>query len=441
MDASPDFDYAGRLDSGLDYTSNRNRVTVDSGYLNALVRRTQLVRSSHASLFAAKVPLDTDTIYKHDSSRPIDHASITVARTEYDSLLRNARDYEALRKALMMGGVESNTLDILVANTHGIDARKDSALDFDLSTSKAVHAARPSASTPWRQVDYETVASNDAPEYDVVEQNASHGPLAGNMAAMSNVNGLSNQASLRTLYFSGLSNRTTYKDLFSVLKGGKIASVVLRHESAVVCFVDGAANFLAWSKRNDVYLQGKRVEVKWAEHEFKFHSHIADKVAGGATRNLMIYNALRGGLSEHRIREDMEHISNLVIIDVKYRGGNAYVYTNAINYALFARTCMMSRAEYKGHKIEFFRDECDVPLPLREIKSFAPHTHSAPKKAKKASISNRFDVLNVDGTEAGSDEDVENRDPEENGDFSDSDSTPGFPSGFGARLNFLDSDE
>lgn len=152
----------------------------------------------------------------------------------------------------------------------------------------------------------------------------------------------------------------------------------------------------------------------------------------------MIRNALRGGLGERRIREDMEHISHLVIIDVKYQGGDAYIFTNAINYALFARTCMIYRATYRGHKIEFFRDECDVPLPLSETKSLTSRTHSAPKQANKASISNRFGVLNMDGTEAGSDEDTENRDPDG---YTSDDSLSDFRSGFGARLRFQDSDE
>ena len=66
----------------------------------------------------------------------------------------------------------------------------------------------------------------------------------------------------RTLYFAGLSDRTTYKDLLSVIKGGKLLSVNMRGErSATVTFLDGAADFLAWAKRNDIYLSSKRVRI------------------------------------------------------------------------------------------------------------------------------------------------------------------------------------
>jgi hypothetical protein len=111
----------------------------------------------------------------------------------------------------------------------------------------------------------------------------------------------------------------------------------------------------------------------------------------------------------------MEHIHNLVIVDVKFRNGNAYVSTNAIHSALFARTCMMSRKEYKGCKIEFFADECDVALPVSQPKrsfSRAISGQSGPIK-KKAPITNRFDMLNIDGADGDSDE--ENRTPSDEG--------------------------
>lgn len=45
----------------------------------------------------------------------------------------------------------------------------------------------------------------------------------------------------------------------SVIKGGKIVSTVMNNNSALVTFATGSTEFLAWSKRNDIYLQGKRV--------------------------------------------------------------------------------------------------------------------------------------------------------------------------------------
>jgi len=97
---------------------------------------------------------------------------------------------------------------------------------------------------------------------------------------------------------------------------------------------------------------------------------MANKISNGATRNLVI----RGGtskLSELQIREDMEHIHNLVILDVKVEKGDIYLSTNSINNSSFARTCMISRREYKGLHIEWYGDECDGPLPKPQLHSFA----------------------------------------------------------------------
>lgn len=67
-------------------------------------------------------------------------------------------------------------------------------------------------------------------------------------------------SSLRTLYFCGLHPSTSYRDLLSVLKGGKILSINVQvNRSATVTFHEGAADFLAWVKRNDLYLNSKRV--------------------------------------------------------------------------------------------------------------------------------------------------------------------------------------
>lgn len=68
----------------------------------------------------------------------------------------------------------------------------------------------------------------------------------------------------RTLYFNGFSDRTSYRDLLSVIKGGKLLSVNLRPErSGTVTFLDGnaASEFLVWAKKHDIYLHSKRVCV------------------------------------------------------------------------------------------------------------------------------------------------------------------------------------
>jgi len=179
-----------------------------------------------------------------------------------------------------------------------------------------------------------------------------------------------------------------------------------------------------------------QIEVKWADHQFRVHNYIVDKMSRGATRNLLIRNAANNGLTEQRIRSDMEHISNLVIIEVKWRGADACVHTNSVGHATTARACMISRNAYKGC-VEFLADECDVPLPQRVIQKTMPSTVETKKNFGRNSLPNRFGLLNTEGTEADSDE--ENQDP--NSDSSDDGYLASVHPRSGVRLDFLDSED
>jgi len=149
-----------------------------------------------------------------------------------------------------------------------------------------------------------------------------------------------------------------------------------------------------------------KIEIKWADRQFQVNSHINNKIASGATRNILVHNASRNGLTEAQIRDDMDHIHNLAIVEVTFRNGDAYVSTNSIHNALFARTCMMSRTTYKGCKVEFYPDECDVPVPARLHTAQPPASKPLPKKT---TLANRFGCLDISDGENSSDE--ENRMP------------------------------
>jgi hypothetical protein len=69
---------------------------------------------------------------------------------------------------------------------------------------------------------------------------------------------------------------------------------------------------------------------------------MAARISHGATRNLVMRKA-QAEHSEESIREDLEHIHNLVVIRVDIVDGDCYIKTNSVHNAVFARTCMMSR--------------------------------------------------------------------------------------------------
>lgn len=131
---------------------------------------------------------------------------------------------------------------------------------------------------------------------------------------------------------------------------------------------------------------------------------VANKVGIGATRNLVILNRSPKH-TEQMIREDLEHIHNLVCVRVTFDDRNAYISTNSVHNAMFARTCMMSRSKYKGFKIDWDNDECAGPLQTPQYRK----KNDEPVK-KAASLVNRFSALNVDGSD-----DDENEDDDEHG--------------------------
>lgn len=125
-------------------------------------------------------------------------------------------------------------------------------------------------------------------------------------------------------------------------------------------------------------------------------------------------NAERPAMDEQSIRDDLGHIHNLVVVSVSFTNGDCYISTNSVHNALFARTCMMSRARYKGLRIEWYPDECAGPIPhpprrqLQQQDRSPPWRHAAaaaaaaeqqqqqPKKPAQTQLSNMFGVLDID---------------------------------------------
>lgn len=105
--------------------------------------------------------------------------------------------------------------------------------------------------------------------------------------------------------------------------------------------------------------------------------------------------SVNASITEDRLREDLDHIHNLVIIDVSYQDGDCYIELNSIHNSLFARTCMMSRAGYKGLRIEWYADEC--AQPLLKTRYASEKESKSPRSPKKANaMANRFQMFDMD---------------------------------------------
>lgn len=118
---------------------------------------------------------------------------------------------------------------------------------------------------------------------------------------------------------------------------------------------------------------------------------------GTASRNLVIYDInQRPAITEAIIRHDLYHIHNMVVIYVQFSEGNAYISTNSVSNALYARTCMLSRTMYRGLEIDFYPDECDGEIG--DMDDSAP-LHTLPPVEKDSKVYNPYDVLSVEWCE------------------------------------------
>lgn len=221
----------------------------------------------------------------------------------------------------------------------------------------------------------------------------------------------------RTVHISNLHERTTHKDLVEVIRGGRLLNVFLRNDrTAAVSFVEGAPEFLAYAKRNDIYLHTRRVstllpclqvfeltfqlEFRWSDRHFRVPAHISYKITRcGATRNLVLRGAAEK-ITADEIRDHLDHIHNLVIISIYFKNGDAYVSMNSIHNALYARTCMLSRSAYKGVRIDYYADECAAPVPRPISRARNPEALTSRKYKPTA---NQYAILDT-GSECGSDE-------------------------------------
>jgi hypothetical protein len=89
-------------------------------------------------------------------------------------------------------------------------------------------------------------------------------------------------------------------------------------------------------------LTNPQVEIKWNDRQFLLPGHVANKIGMGASRNLVLLG-YDDRHTEEIIREDLDHIHNLVVVKVEFIGGNCYISLNSVHNAIYARQCMLSR--------------------------------------------------------------------------------------------------
>ncbi|CAO2647855.1 Nn.00g087770.m01.CDS01 [Neocucurbitaria sp. VM-36] len=372
-------------------------VTIGKSYFEALLRKAEFHTSSHGFDFC------TD-LSNH----------VTISKAEHKYLLQAVREYQLLKNTLFRGGLTTETLETLLEGERGVDD-EPSQYDYrsgdtfskpdmtSLSMGVLSHSETSPVSddtaigsglqptgrprTLQRNVNYgEPASSIDTPPKDGEED----GHTTTQRVPIHDQ---------RTVLVTNLSERTTHKDLAGIVRGGRLLDIFLRNDrTASISFVEGAADFLTHAKRNDVYLHTKRLEFRWSDRQFHVPPHVSNKIASGATRNLVV-RGIAGRLTADQIRDHLDHIHNLVVVDLYFRNGDAYISTNSIHNALFARTCMMSRTAYKGTRIDYYPDDCAAPLPRPSNKIYIPVQHVS---MKSMPVKNQYALLD-NGSNSSSD--------------------------------------
>ncbi|ETI27460.1 hypothetical protein G647_09650 [Cladophialophora carrionii CBS 160.54] len=320
-----------------------------------------------------------------------DAGAVTISIHEYNTLLDTGRKYHALRQALLTGGATSESLDVLISScslpTPDLTPN-DSPIDeptpdrSGMSDWTPAPTARPfvpratRSTTSNRHQNLSALPTTHDPSNPCSPEVArADGSVLGQLTedAQETENACSeNTTDKRSLVITGLPPATTLQRVAKLLKGGAILQMYLskRHCSAHVSFVDpiSAESFLEYAQTNEIDIQGKKLTVSWDDQQRFIKPHLANLIAfSGLTRNLVIRFAKEEWTAQD-IREDLEHIHQLQIVDLFFRNGHAYLSLNSIQHALTARTCMHSQLKYKRLKIDSWPDDCAQPLPDPPIK-------------------------------------------------------------------------
>ncbi|KAI5794313.1 hypothetical protein DFH27DRAFT_565871 [Peziza echinospora] len=323
--------------------------------------------------------------------------SVTVSRQYLDELKKALREYNALRGALIRGGVTVEALDLLVQET-SVDGDATPTGQLETSDAAGVHDSTQQQqpyppdgqqyggggggkggygnlnSPTWNfnnPLPFPGSPSHEhGPQGRYPDRQSGFGGDQQNPDQHNNNhnNNQRNGHGKRTIYLTKLPERVTYAKIFDVIRGGAVVDVWVKasDHAASVSFIecDAAENFYQYARKNDIYIDGRRINVDWREptRQFVILNNIMSAISRGGTRNLLL-SKIPPNLTPARIREDLDHIHNLHIEKIEARPGAIVVNLNSVCVALFARTCLMSRGAYKGVKIEFAQDECAGRLP------------------------------------------------------------------------------
>jgi hypothetical protein len=178
-----------------------------------------------------------------------------------------------LKSALFRGGLTNETLETLLKGESGAAVAEEASC-YDYNTKGPFPQSKPMPTHTSPHYHNESLSETDFAAM------GSGPPYAGTQRRVSYAQPMSSVRSSpidnhdhertehvpvhdqRTVLIANLPERTTHKDLAGIIRGGRLLDLFVRNDrTATVSFVEGAADFLTYAKRTDIYLQTKRVST------------------------------------------------------------------------------------------------------------------------------------------------------------------------------------
>ncbi|CAF3508386.1 unnamed protein product [Fusarium graminearum] len=355
---------------------------------------------------------------------------VYIPQEEYSNLLAAAHQYFYLRQNLNHCGFDDATLNALCLPTATQNTPSFADESVGDSTSTPFAPDTP-ASLYQNQQGAPFGASNEkrafkgnnnlggevmhtSPAYAGDSPDQQHRGLLQNKKR-SESNRWVESAAQRSVQLLNLAPGVTHGEVATIVRGGPLLEIFVRAKdnSVTVSFVreTDAVAFLDYTRTCGLYFKDRKIHAKWSDYQYVVKGQVAYHAARGASRNFVIRKR-DPNTTAQSLREDLDHIHNLHVIDIEFNKDNCFVSTSSINSAIFARNCLLSRSEYKNSRIEWIADECAQPLDTLPCDAKAPilcvkeDSSAAPAHpSRKNLMGNRFQLLDLSDTDTSNGDD------------------------------------
>ncbi|KAF5578302.1 RNA binding Nrd1 [Fusarium subglutinans] len=359
-----------------------------------------------------------------------DTQCVYVPQEEYQSLLAIAHQYVYLRQNLIAQGLNEATVDSLCLQKPAGDEPPYASEQFEPSP--------PAPLTYKEQASTFPVQSNNASGCLAEDQgfrlnrnwqpNASYRPSIYPGGSINQkrpgyfhdnkrpeIKEWFERSAQRSVLLLNVPDGITHGDVAAVIRGGPVLEIFLRNKdnTATVSFLHeaDACAFIENCRAAGLYIKDRKIHTKWSDYQFTLSGQVAHHIRKGGSRNFVIRKR-DPNLTIQAIRDDLEHIHNLHVISIEFEKDSCFISTNAVHGAIYARTCLQSRVEYRASRIEWYADECAQPFQTISSEFHAPVPDVKPQRSvipahpsRKELMGNRFQLLDLSDSEGSNGDD------------------------------------